>query len=198
MQAMRPVDRALAKLPDLLPDLEALSCSGSTSWSRTRATSGGRTGTITSAADGLQIHLFGRGAHGSMPQASIDPVVMAAATVMRLQTIVARELSPNEAAVVTVGSLQAGAKANVIPDEAIIKLSVRTYDAGVRKRVLAAIPPAAISDWRYLATSLLAGGLTFFWHAGIERLHSPVLVFDGGGLALFAVAGTQKALAFGP
>ncbi len=71
---------------------------------------GGRTGTITSAADSLQIRLFGRGAHGSMPQASIDPVVMAAATVMRLQTIVSREISPNEAAVVTIGSLQAGTK----------------------------------------------------------------------------------------
>lgn len=99
----------------------------------------GRTGTITSAADSLQIRLFGRGAHGSMPQASIDPVVMAAATVMRLQTIVSREVSPNEAAVVTIGALQAGTKENVIPDEAIIKLNVRSYDAGVRKRVLAAI-----------------------------------------------------------
>ena len=100
---------------------------------------GGRAGTITSAADSLQIRMFGRGAHGSMPQASIDPVVMAAATVMRLQTIVSREIAPNEAAVVTIGSLQAGAKENVIPDEAVIKLNVRTYDPGVRKRVLAAI-----------------------------------------------------------
>ena len=99
----------------------------------------GRAGAITSAADSLQIRLFGRGAHGSMPQASIDPVVMAAATVMRLQTIVSREVPAAEAAVVTVGSLQAGTKENVIPDEAIIKLNVRTFDAGVRKRVLAAI-----------------------------------------------------------
>jgi amidohydrolase len=99
----------------------------------------GRAGVITSAADSLQIRLFGRGAHGSMPQASIDPVVMAAATVLRLQTIVARELAPTEAAVITVGSLQAGTKDNVIPDEAIIKLNVRTFDEGVRTRVLAAI-----------------------------------------------------------
>jgi hippurate hydrolase len=100
---------------------------------------GGRKGVITSAADSLQIRLFGRGAHGSMPQASIDPVVMAAATVLRLQTIVARELSPTEAAVLTIGSLQAGTKENVIPDEAVIKLNVRTFDEGVRARVLAAI-----------------------------------------------------------
>jgi amidohydrolase len=99
----------------------------------------GRIGAITSAADSLQIRLFGRGAHGSMPQASIDPVVMAAATVMRLQTIVSREIAAAEAAVVTIGALQAGTKENVIPGEAILKLNVRTFDDGVRKRVLAAI-----------------------------------------------------------
>jgi len=102
-------------------------------------TIGGRAGVITSAGDSLQIRLFGRGAHGSMPQASIDPVVMAAATVMRLQTIVSRELAAAEAAVVTIGSLQAGTKENVIPDEAVIKLNMRSFDEGVRKRVLAAI-----------------------------------------------------------
>ena len=100
---------------------------------------GTRSGAITSAGDSLQIRMFGRGAHGSMPQASIDPVVMAAATVLRLQTIVSREVAPTDAAVVTVGSLQAGTKENVIPDEAIIKLNVRTFDEDVRKRVLAAI-----------------------------------------------------------
>ncbi len=98
-----------------------------------------RPGVITSAGDSLQIRMFGRGAHGSMPQASIDPVVMAAATVLRLQTIVSREIAATEAAVVTVGSLQAGTKENVIPDEAVIKLNVRTFDEGVRTRVLAAI-----------------------------------------------------------
>ncbi|HTM11747.1 MAG TPA: M20 family metallopeptidase [Bryobacteraceae bacterium] len=102
-------------------------------------TIGTRSGVITSAGDSLQIRMFGRGAHGSMPQASIDPVVMAAATVLRLQTIVSREIAPTEAAVVTVGSLQAGTKENVIPDEAVIKLNVRTFDEGVRQRVLAAI-----------------------------------------------------------
>jgi len=100
---------------------------------------GSRAGVITSAADSLEIHMYGRGAHGSMPQASIDPVVMAAATVLRLQTVVAREIAPTESAVLTVGALQAGTKENVIPDEAVIKLNVRTFDQGVRKRVLDAI-----------------------------------------------------------
>ena len=99
----------------------------------------GSAGAITSAADSLQIRLFGRGAHGSMPQASVDPIVMAASVVLRLQTIVSRELAATEAAVVTIGVLQAGTKENVIPDEAIIKLNVRTFDAGVRTRVLGAI-----------------------------------------------------------
>ena len=98
-----------------------------------------REGVVTSAGDSLQIRLFGRGAHGSMPQASVDPVVMAAATVLRLQTIVSREVAPTDAAVVTVGALQAGTKENVIPDEALIKLNVRTFDEGVRTRVLGAI-----------------------------------------------------------
>jgi hippurate hydrolase len=99
----------------------------------------GSAGPITSAADSLQIRLFGRGAHGSMPQASVDPIVMAAAVVLRLQTIVAREIGATDAAVVTVGVLQAGSKENVIPDEAVIKLNVRTFDEGVRKHVLSAI-----------------------------------------------------------
>ena len=100
---------------------------------------GTRAGVITSAADSFEIRLFGRGAHGSMPEASIDPVVMAAATVLRLQTIVSREVAPAQSAVVTIGALQAGTKENVIPDEATIKLNVRTFDEGVRAHVLGSI-----------------------------------------------------------
>jgi hippurate hydrolase len=100
---------------------------------------GSRAGVVTSAGDSLAIRLFGRGAHGSMPEASIDPVVMAAATVMRLQTVVSREVAATDAVVLTIGALQAGTKENVIPDEALIKLNVRTFDEGVRERVLAAI-----------------------------------------------------------
>jgi hippurate hydrolase len=74
-----------------------------------------------------------------MPEASIDPVVMAAATVLRLQTIVSREIAAAQSAVLTIGALQAGTKENVIPDEAVIKLNVRTFDEGVRSHVLDAI-----------------------------------------------------------
>ncbi|MBA2918064.1 amidohydrolase [Sphingomonas sp. MAH-20] len=106
----------------------------------------GSAGPITSAADSLQIRLFGRGAHGSMPQAAVDPVVMAASLVLRLQTIVSREIAATDAAVVTVGVLQAGSKENVIPDEAVIKLNVRTFDEGVRKHVLDAIARIANAE----------------------------------------------------
>ena len=98
-----------------------------------------RSGVILSAADSLQVRLFGRGSHGSQPQTSIDPVVMAAATVMRLQTIVSREVAPLDSAVLTIGSLQAGTKENIIPEDATIKLNMRTYDEGVREHMLQAV-----------------------------------------------------------
>jgi amidohydrolase len=98
-----------------------------------------RPGTTQAAADSLEVRLFGRGAHGSMPESSVDPVVMAAATVLRLQTIVSREVAAGQAAVVTIGALQAGTKDNVIPDDALLKLNVRTFDEQVRAHVLDAI-----------------------------------------------------------
>ena len=67
----------------------------------------------------------------------------------------------------------------------------------VRDVLIGAIPPATLADWRYLATAIAAGVATFFWHGHIERMHNPVQVFDAAGLALFAVLGTGKALAFG-
>lgn len=100
---------------------------------------GYRSGMMLAAGDSWEVTLFGHGAHGSMPQRSIDPVVMAAATVMRLQAIVSREIAMTESAVVTVGALQAGTVENVIPDDALLRLNVRTYEPAVRERVLAAI-----------------------------------------------------------
>ena len=98
-----------------------------------------RPGVTLSAGDSLKIRLFGRGSHGSQPHTSIDPVVMAAATVLRLQTIVSREIAPSVAAVLTVGALQAGTKENIIPDEATIKLNMRTFDDDTREYMLKSI-----------------------------------------------------------
>ncbi|RAR48679.1 hippurate hydrolase [Paraburkholderia unamae] len=102
-------------------------------------TVGYRSGTILSAGDSLKVKLFGRGSHGSQPQTSIDPVIMAASTTLRLQTIVSREISPRESAVLTVGALQAGTKENIIPDDATLKLNMRTFDDDVREYMLGAI-----------------------------------------------------------
>src|SRR5438270_47549 len=183
---------------------------------------------------------------------------MAAATVLRLQGIVSREGAPTDAAVITIGVLQAGTEENVIPDFAgrrggtggcrpslaasirpmvvnghillntllvafdlggtfvfalsgataavkhrldlfgVLVLSFAAGNSGgiARDVMIGAVPPAAISDWRYVAVSILAGLITFCWSHIINRLSSPVLVFDAAGLSLFAVAGASKALAF--
>jgi amidohydrolase len=96
-------------------------------------------GAVLSAADSMRITVHGRGAHGSMPQAAVDPVVLAAMIVVRLQTVVSREVAPGETAVLTVGSIQAGTKSNVIPDRAVLQLNVRTFGDSVRSRILDAI-----------------------------------------------------------
>jgi uncharacterized membrane protein YeiH len=66
----------------------------------------------------------------------------------------------------------------------------------LRDVLIGAVPPAALGGWQYVTISLLAGVITFFWHPRLERLRTPILLFDAAGLGLFAVAGTQKALAF--
>lgn len=80
----------------------------------------------------------------------------------------------------------------------VLVLSFAAGNSGgiARDVMIGAVPPAAISDWRYVAVSILAGLITFYWYRIINRLSSPVLVFDAAGLALFAVAGAGKALAF--
>lgn len=100
---------------------------------------GTRAGSFLSAADNLKITVYGRGAHGSAPQAAIDPVVMASLIVVRLQTIVSRELAATQPAVVTVGSVQAGTSGNVIPESAELLVNVRTYGEDTRQAVLAAV-----------------------------------------------------------
>jgi amidohydrolase len=96
-------------------------------------------GTYDANADSLRITIYGKGGHGSAPHTAIDPIVIAARTILALQTIPSREVKPGQMAVVTVGYIHAGNKNNIIPDEAELGLTVRTYKADVRKQVLAAI-----------------------------------------------------------
>jgi amidohydrolase len=96
-------------------------------------------GVYNTNADSLRITIYGRGGHGSAPQTTVDPIVIAARTVLALQTIVSREVKPGEMAVLTVGSLHAGTRDNIIPDHADMALTVRTRDQEIRKQILAAI-----------------------------------------------------------
>lgn len=96
-------------------------------------------GIYSTNADSMRITIYGKGGHGSAPNTAIDPVVIAARTILSLQTIVSREVKPGEMAVVTVGYIQAGTKNNIIPDHAELGLTVRTFKSDVRKQVLAAI-----------------------------------------------------------
>lgn len=93
-------------------------------------------GPAYAASDSLRVRLIGRGAHGSMPQSSVDPVVMAAETVLRLQTVISREIPSTATAVLTIGSLHTGDAANVIPGEAELQLNIRSYDEQVRRTIL--------------------------------------------------------------
>lgn len=103
-------------------------------------------GPFLAAADSMRITVYGRGGHGSMPQATVDPVVLASMIVIRLQTIVSREVAPADTVVLTVGSVRAGAKSNVIGDRAVLELNLRTYDETVRAAVLAAIERIVIAE----------------------------------------------------
>jgi amidohydrolase len=103
-------------------------------------------GPVLSAADSLRITVYGRGTHGSMPQAGVDPVVLAAMIVVRLQTIVSREIAPTDTVVLTIGSIRAGSKSNVIGDRAVLELNLRTYDQAVRSAVLDAIRRVVVAE----------------------------------------------------
>jgi hippurate hydrolase len=83
--------------------------------------------------------MFGRGGHGSRPETTVDPIVMAASTVLRLQTIVSREVAAGDTAVLTIGQIQAGTKNNIIPSEAVLGINIRTLSESVRARVVEAM-----------------------------------------------------------
>jgi hippurate hydrolase len=90
-------------------------------------------------ADSVRITVYGKGGHGSRPESTIDPVLIAASIIVRLQAIVSREIHPGDAAVITVGYIQAGTKNNIIPDQAQLGLTVRSYNPEVRQHLLTAI-----------------------------------------------------------
>lgn len=127
------------------------------------------TGPVMAAADSLNLTLYGQGGHGSRPESTIDPVLMAANVVTRLQGIVAREVPPAESAVVTVGRLQAGTKDNIIPDKAELGINIRTYTPQIRDLVRGAIERIARAE--SMASAAVAEP-DLEWFAGVPALVS--------------------------
>lgn len=103
-------------------------------------------GIYNTNADSIRITIYGKGGHGALPQTAIDPIVIAARTILDLQTIVSREVKPGEMAVLTIGYVRAGTKNNIIPDQAEMGLTVRTFKSDVRKQILAAITRIVKAD----------------------------------------------------
>jgi len=103
-------------------------------------------GIYNTNSDSVKITIYGKGGHGAMPQTTVDPVVIAARIILTLQTIVSREIKPGEMAVVTVGYVRAGTKNNIIPDQAEMGLTIRTFKQDVRKHILAAISRIANAE----------------------------------------------------
>jgi amidohydrolase len=148
-------------------------------------TVGVASGIYDSNADSLRITIFGKGGHGSAPHTTVDPIVIAARTILALQTIVAREVKPGEFAVITVGYINAGTKNNIIPDQAELGLTVRTYKADVRQHVLLSI--TRIADAEAQAAGAPRAPL-------IERYETTDAVYNDPALSERMRAALQRAL----
>lgn len=98
-----------------------------------------RPGPVLAASDSYRIRIFGRGGHAGKPQMTIDPVLIAAYFLLRVQSIVSREVAPLDVAVISCGSIHAGSVVNIIPDHADLQVNVPTYRAEVREQVLGSL-----------------------------------------------------------
>ncbi|HZC23013.1 MAG TPA: amidohydrolase [Candidatus Binatia bacterium] len=131
-------------------------------------------GVYNTNSDSVRITIYGKGGHGAKPNTTVDPVVIAARTILSLQTITSREIKPGEMAVVTVGYIHAGTKNNIIPDQAEMGLTIRTFKADVRKQILAAIQ--RIADGEAAAAGAPRAPL-------VERYEGTDLVYNNPELA---------------
>jgi amidohydrolase len=152
-------------------------------------------GVLTTNADSVRITIYGKGGHGAYPQTTVDPIVIAARTIVSLQTIMAREVRPGEMGVVTVGYIHAGTKNNIIPDHAEMGLTVRTFKQDVRRQILAAITRIAKAEAAAAGTPQ---------EPLIEHYEGTDAVYNNPALAehlrapLEAALGKDKVVASGP
>ncbi len=145
-------------------------------------------GVFNTNSDSLRITIHGKGGHGAMPNTTVDPIVIAARTILTLQTIASREIKPGEMAVVTVGYIRAGTKNNIIPDEAEMGLTVRTYKDDVRNQVLAAITRIARAE---------AAAANAPLEPSVERFEGTDHVYNNPALAEHLKAPLEAALGKG-
>src|SRR5579863_3044678 len=131
-------------------------------------------GVYNTNSDSVRITIYGKGGHGAMPNTTVDPIVIAARTILALQTITSREIKPGEMAVVTVGYIHAGTKNNIIPAQAEMGLTIRTFKTDVRQQILAAI--TRIVDGEAAAAGTPRPPL-------VERYEGTDLVYNNPGLA---------------
>lgn len=136
------------------------------------------------------ITIIGRGGHGAAPHRTVDPIVIAARTIVSLQTIVARENDPLEPLVVTVGSIHGGTQGNIIPDQVRMELSVRTYSEDVRKRVLSSIERIAKAE--ALAAGAPREPTMEFANAGIGPVFNDPALTSRVATALRSAMGTDR------
>jgi hippurate hydrolase len=152
-----------------------------------------RAGIYNTASDSLEIVFKGRGAHGSTPDVSIDPVVEAARFVDAVQTVISREKDPNAFGVISIGSVQAGSAPNIIPDQALVRGTIRTRDEAVRQKLLEGIRRtangvAALSGAPAPDVQLIPGGKLLINDAGVTARTETVFKAAFGDRAKFQPA----------
>nr|MEA2797254.1 hypothetical protein [Phenylobacterium sp.] len=152
-----------------------------------------RAGIYNTASDSLEIVFKGRGAHGSTPDVSIDPVVEAARFVDAVQTVISREKDPNAFGVISIGSVQAGSAPNIIPDQALVRGTIRTRDEAVRQKLLEGIRRtangvAALSGAPAPDVQLIPGGKLLINDAGVTAKTEKVFKAAFGDRAKFQPA----------
>lgn len=127
-----------------------------------------RPGVLTSNSDSIEITFKGRGGHGSMPNATIDPVLIASRFVVDVQSVISREKDPQAPGVITIGAIQGGTVGNIIPDQVVVRGTIRNYDADVRAKLKAGVDRVA------RAAAAMAGAPEPEIHIGVEGADSVI------------------------
>jgi amidohydrolase len=134
---------------------------------------GYKSGALMAGVDMMNVTVYGEGAHGAAPHKGIDPVVLSAQMVLAYQTIVSRRIAPTDPAVVTVGSIHGGTVHNIIPDEVIMQLTLRSYSPEVREEMISSVK--RISENLARAAGLPDTKMPTYW---IREPHTPALIND--------------------